>query len=250
MQADERADVAALFAAVAGIGPFFAVAAGREPAGGGWVPVRALGGEPSHDDPLTTRVRLVGEGLGTDARVAASTVFQGLAAQLVAPLFAVVAIEGALPSGESGPGGLADVLHWRAGGAGPWLWWAGERPAVVPADAAALRALLDGLLAPLVAAVRARASVSERVLWSDAASAVASARRLVAAARPAGAVRATAVAEQLLAAAPLAGAAALRTPEPPDLRWTFRRRSCCLYYRVPGGGLCDDCVLRDRRPRR
>ena len=29
-----------------------------------------------------------------------------------------------------------------------------------------------------------------------------------------------------------------------DRLWTFRRRSCCLYYRVPGsGGLCDDCVL-------
>ncbi|MFD2121439.1 (2Fe-2S)-binding protein [Streptomyces cirratus] len=26
----------------------------------------------------------------------------------------------------------------------------------------------------------------------------------------------------------------------------FTRRSCCLYYRVPGGGLCGDCVLRTR----
>jgi|GEM_PF-1837329 hypothetical protein len=24
----------------------------------------------------------------------------------------------------------------------------------------------------------------------------------------------------------------------------FRRRSCCLYYRLPGGGLCGDCCLR------
>jgi iron complex transport system ATP-binding protein len=23
----------------------------------------------------------------------------------------------------------------------------------------------------------------------------------------------------------------------------YRRTSCCLYYRVPGGGLCGDCVL-------
>ncbi|MFI1618174.1 (2Fe-2S)-binding protein [Streptomyces lydicus] len=27
----------------------------------------------------------------------------------------------------------------------------------------------------------------------------------------------------------------------------FARRSCCLYYRVPGGGLCADCVLRRAR---
>ncbi|MGW5694872.1 (2Fe-2S)-binding protein, partial [Streptomyces asiaticus] len=25
----------------------------------------------------------------------------------------------------------------------------------------------------------------------------------------------------------------------------YRRRTCCLYYRVPGGGLCGDCVLRE-----
>lgn len=23
----------------------------------------------------------------------------------------------------------------------------------------------------------------------------------------------------------------------------FRRRSCCLYYRVPGGGICGDCCF-------
>jgi hypothetical protein len=27
----------------------------------------------------------------------------------------------------------------------------------------------------------------------------------------------------------------------------FRRRSCCLYYRIPGGGRCGDCAL-DRAP--
>ncbi|MGW0334914.1 (2Fe-2S)-binding protein, partial [Streptomyces sp. NPDC003011] len=28
----------------------------------------------------------------------------------------------------------------------------------------------------------------------------------------------------------------------------FRRRSCCLYYRVPGGGVCGDCCFpRDPR---
>ncbi|KAA1425436.1 (2Fe-2S)-binding protein [Mumia zhuanghuii] len=27
------------------------------------------------------------------------------------------------------------------------------------------------------------------------------------------------------------------------VRGRFVRRSCCLYYRVPGGGYCGDCVL-------
>jgi hypothetical protein len=26
-------------------------------------------------------------------------------------------------------------------------------------------------------------------------------------------------------------------------RLAFRRRSCCLYYRLPGGGYCGDCPL-------
>ena len=30
----------------------------------------------------------------------------------------------------------------------------------------------------------------------------------------------------------------------------FTRRTCCLYYRLPGGGLCGDCVLHQRRAAR
>lgn len=33
-----------------------------------------------------------------------------------------------------------------------------------------------------------------------------------------------------------------------DGRAEFVRRSCCLYYRVPGGGLCGDCPLDRRKP--
>jgi hypothetical protein len=44
----------------------------------------------------------------------------------------------------------------------------------------------------------------------------------------------------------LAGTGELRPPRPPDRDWSFRRRSCCLYYRVPGGELCGDCVLSHR----
>jgi ferric iron reductase protein FhuF len=91
--------------------------------------------------------------------------------------------------------------------------------------------------------------VSPKVLWGDAASAVATARRLVAAARPGSAARASTLAERLLTGPPLAVTAALRAPEPPDVGWTFRRRSCCLYYRVPGGDVCGDCVLLDRARR-
>lgn len=262
--------MAALLADIARIGPFFAVATGPAPSGGGWVALRALAAPPGADplhvlappprsaqaDPLHARIAAVRAALGTDERVAASTAFQGLAAQVISPLFAAVAVHGVVPVPPAGPApatgdreadaGLARALHWRPGGAGPWLWWAAPDGSARPCADAALADLLTTLLTPLVTAVRAGASVSPRVLWGDAASAVAAARRLVTAARPDSAARATALAERLLAAPPLAVTTALRAPEPPDVAWTFRRRSCCLYYRVPGGGLCGDCVLHDR----
>jgi hypothetical protein len=227
--------VAALFADVAAVGPFFTVGTGRPP-GQGWVPLVALG-DP--DGPLAERIAAVGVSLGATGRVSASIAFQGLAAQVIAPLFASVAVHGVLPADD-----VASALHWRPGGAGPWLWWAaGDRVVVCP-DPAALGTLLTALLAPVVTAVRARVAVAERVLWGNVASSVASARQLVAAGRPDTAPRAGAVARQLLTAAPLVATTTLREPEPPDAGWTFHRRSCCLYYRVPGGGICGDCVLR------
>jgi ferric iron reductase protein FhuF len=79
------------------------------------------------------------------------------------------------------------------------------------------------------------------------ASTLAGAKRMLSVDRPAAAGRATELAERLLAVDPLAGTGRLLRPVPPDRHWSFRRRSCCLYYRVPGGGLCGDCVLLDRR---
>ena len=253
-------DAAALFADLAGIGPFFAVGTG-EPPGRGWVPVGALG-DPR--GPLTDRIDAVGVALGTgyqkivtggpgetvrsssrrrspsSVRVAASIAFQGVAAQVVAPLFAAAAVHGALPDGP-----VAASLLWRPGGDGPWLWWRdGPGPVVACPGGGRLGELVTALLSPVVAAVRARVAVAERVLWGNVASSVASARRLVAAARPDAAVRSAAVARLLLTAAPLAATTILRDPAPPDVGWTFHRRSCCLYYRVPDGGTCGDCVLR------
>jgi hypothetical protein len=245
-------DVRALLADVAGIGPFFAVDTGRVAPGEGWVSVGALA-DPG--DPLADRISAVGAALGTDGRVAASIAFQGFAAQVVAPLFAAVAVHGVLPEASAPPGRPGDgaavfaaTLHWRPGGAGPWLWWPGDAGRVVPCpEPSGLRTLLTEVLAPVVVAVRARVPVAERVLWGNVASAVASARQLVAAGRPDAAPRAAEVARHLLTTPPLAATATLRAPDAPDVGWSFRRRSCCLFHRVPGGGLCGDCVLRGPR---
>lgn len=94
---------------------------------------------------------------------------------------------------------------------------------------------------PLAEAVHRDGPLSDRLLWGNAGSALSGAlRQLVARARshrrPDVAARARALVAELF--------------DHPDLRDTgaphdvaFRRRSCCLYYRTPAGGLCGDCVF-------
>jgi len=75
------------------------------------------------------------------------------------------------------------------------------------------------------------------LLWGNAASALVGAVRQLG---PHGAgARARALAAELLAHPLLEGALDPRT---------LRRRSCCLYYRLPGGGVCGDCCFT-RAPR-
>ncbi len=223
-------DVRAALGDVASFGEFFVVATGpSESADPSWRPLRELYTDPR---PLQDRIAHVGRVLGADQRVAASIAFQGLAARVLSAPFAAVARHGVLPDLT------ADALYWRPCATGPWPLWCADPASRDPADLAGL--LIDEHLGPLVGAVRAQVSVSERVLWGSVASSVASAKRLV------GTERATAVAERLLTTGPLVGTGELLPPAGPDRDWSFRRRSCCLYYRVPGGGLCGDCVLLDR----
>jgi FhuF 2Fe-2S C-terminal domain len=224
-----------VLADVARLGPFFTV--GTDPAQGAdpsWRPLRDIWNDPQ---PLRDRIAHVRRVLDSDDRVAASITFQGLAALVLSVPLASVVLHGVLPDLT------ADRLHWRPSAGGPWPLWSADPPL---RDPGALAAQLEENLAPLVGAVRAQVSISERLLWGNVASSVAAGKRLIGVERPAAAARAAEVAEGLLNAGRLAGAGELRPPEPPDLAWTFRRRSCCLYYRVRDGGLCGDCVLLGR----
>ena len=233
---------------VAEIGPFFAASANpAEVVDDSWRPLRELYTDP---DPLAARIRQVGEVLGgTEPRVAASIAYQGLAARLVSPLLAVAAVHGLVPPWSP------DSLHWRPAVTGPLPLWESGGPGTAggpepahrpePAELPALVAevLVQPHLEALADAVLAAVSVSRRTLRGNAASAVVAAGAMVARARPAAAGRAERLVAGLLAAGPLVGAGTLTG------RWAFRRKSCCLYYRVPGGGLCGDCVLTDRPAR-
>jgi hypothetical protein len=238
---DRGVDVRDVLRDVARLGPFFAVGtdptAGADPA---WHPLTHLYSDPL---PLRDRIAHVRRVLASDDRVAASVTFQGLAARVLSAPFAAAVLHGVVPRLT------AAELHFQVSAAAPWPLWCRAPSAAATPDAAAAAAalaelLVDEHLGPLVAAVRAQVPVSEQVLWGNAASSIASGKRLVVADRPAAAARAAEVAAGLLASGPLADRGELLAPQEPDRVWSFRRHSCCLYYRARDGGLCGDCVLQ------
>jgi iron complex transport system ATP-binding protein len=85
-------------------------------------------------------------------------------------------------------------------------------------------------------------------LWGNAASALGGTVRALARERPEHAADALALGNLLLGLGDLRGTGVFTEPAPGRL--FFTRASCCLYYRIPGGGKCGDCVLLDPDTRR
>ncbi|KPM57019.1 hypothetical protein ACG83_04230 [Frankia sp. R43] len=128
--------------------------------------------------------------------------------------------------------------------------------------------IVERNLRPYFAAVRAETGLALGLLWGNAASALVGATGMLirflrtqpnkastapataTAARPARAcAEATAagigrLTARLLATPPLAGTTVHSlTPDGQLVVPSVVRRSCCLFYRVPGGGTCGDCPL-------
>ncbi|MFD0022968.1 (2Fe-2S)-binding protein [Streptomyces sp. NPDC058382] len=214
-------------------GVFFALGAPPPPDGGSRTLACLYAGENA---PLTSRIDTVAERLGTpERRVAASVAHLGLAARLWSTALGPAALSGRFPDLR------ASSLHWNPGRQAPDDLWTASAESL-PGSAARIRDVVQhGHLEPLAEAVRRDTAVSARLLRGNAGSALAGAvRQLIGWARTAGrpdvAARTRALASELF--------------DHPGLRDTgfphgpgFRRRTCCLYYRVPGGGLCGDCVF-------
>jgi len=98
--------------------------------------------------------------------------------------------------------------------------------------------LLNDPIEPLTRAVAACTTTPSRVLWGNVASAVNSAANLIARHRPSRGPEALAFAQLILSDGRLRTEPAVPGPR-------FRRRSCCLIYRVSGDrtAVCGDCVL-------
>jgi ferric iron reductase protein FhuF len=173
-----------------------------------------------------------------EPRVAASLAVLGYAARLVGPTLAVLLRDGVLL--DAAP----DRVHYEYDPALGFRLslpdprgWHGE-PAVLRD---AWRAtVLDGHLAPLIDAVRAAVHVAAGLLWGNVASGLTGALRALADAGAVPLARCHDTGLALLDHGPLRGSGRLTIHSG---RLAFRRRSCCLYYRLPGGGTCADCCL-------
>ncbi|MDX6245678.1 MAG: hypothetical protein QOE76_3401 [Frankiales bacterium] len=219
--------------ALAALGPWFAV--GQPEPDGDWQPLAAL---LTSDGPLADRVDAVRAALGGDrvpVRVAASVAQLGLVARLVAPAFGAALLDRRVPA--------LDQAWWQPGVGGPMPLALSDGALAGAAHEDLAQAftvrVLEGPVRDLVE-LTAAMSVSRRVLWGNVASALNGAVTMLGRARPDLAADAGGLAGTLL--------------DRPVLRGTatglvgvdFRRRSCCLLYRLAPAGarsLCGDCVI-------
>ncbi|MGI5341326.1 (2Fe-2S)-binding protein [Streptomyces sp. CA-181903] len=225
---------------LASVGPFFALRTDDDelggPGPGGYLP---LG-----EEAVRLRVETVGRRLGTgEGRVAASVAFQGIAGRLLSVALGAAVLLGRVPD----LGG--DGLRWHPLLTAPddlWLPDVPFLPSGTDPVAGIVATVVEGRLAPLHDLFRDVVPVSSRVLRGNVASALGGALRVLHAwcverGRDEEAARAVGYAEALLEHPLPAGTGRLTaTAAGPE----FVRSTCCLYYRVPSGGMCGDCVLR------
>jgi len=231
-------DAASLLREISATGPYFEVTTTLD--GAGWRPL----GELFDSDVMRARVaeiqRTLAERTGNrpdeiDRRASASTHFLAVASRLLSPALAGLA--------TLGVGLDPDPEHvwWQPveGGPIPFAWTAAAAVAAdSPGHAADLlaRGVLTRIVRPFAAACASTFRLSEQVLHGNTASALNGAAIMLRRGGRPLVIEPTAIVAKLIDGGALSGAA--------DYTATgFVRRNCCLFYRVPGGGLCGDCVL-------
>ncbi|OIJ99613.1 (2Fe-2S)-binding protein [Streptomyces colonosanans] len=204
--------------------------------------VSALGGffvlpeEAASPTPLAEgfahRAREVSRRYATkEARIGVSLVHLGLSARLWSPLLACTVLHGIVPdlSGVEWADDSSSVRLRRP---------VGRRVEQLPCVVDAVYEQVASLLAEVESTLDVR--IAPRLLDGNVASALAGSAAVLLRARPGTRAALTRLTTELLGTGRLVGTGRITGP---DL--TFRRRSCCLYYRVPGGGKCGDCCLAD-----
>ncbi|WP_017607720.1 (2Fe-2S)-binding protein [Nocardiopsis xinjiangensis] len=221
-----------------------ACAPGRRRLDGAGLGVAVVAGEVER-----TRARLaLLSGTGVERvewRVAASLLHQGLASRVLSPVVAAALCHGV--------GIEAHRLHWdpeRTGGSIALATDQG-RAVRVPEGSRVLggaadwvgRTVLDpeqGVLGRVEAALAGAGRVSPRLLRGNAASALVGAVGALGAGMPGWGRAGRELAGELLARPGLELSGSCTGPAGQE---RFVRTTCCLYYRLGGGGLCGDCAL-------
>jgi ferric iron reductase protein FhuF len=229
------------------LGPYFAVELSAD--GPHWLALSALVDDPPRlrERVATTRQLLADRcGLAPEAideRATASIYFLGLAARLVSPAF------GAAPMTSTVPVIALGDVHWQPVDGGPIPLAVTSRYTREASSTEELADLLyQGVVSmtvvPVALAVQRVFRLSPQVVWGNVASAIAGAAKMVGAARPDLAQESLRLAECLLKKGQLTGRGHnVRSADPTHQGHQFVRNNCCLFYRIPGGGLCADCVL-------
>ncbi|MEV1115736.1 (2Fe-2S)-binding protein [Actinosynnema sp. NPDC049800] len=215
----EFARVLATLRQIRGLSPFFALDVGRPD--DSWHDGAALSHGPALPDALD---RISARYRTGERRVAASLFFLGYTARLLSPVVAARAVGGDVP----------DIRPAN-------LWWryTPEGLQVRLKDPVTGVGVAESL-EPVVEAVHAVTPVARGLLWGNAGSSMAGALRTISRSG----VDCDALAAELFADPPLKDTGEF-IPFPGEI--AFRRRSCCLYYRLDGGGTCGDCPLPARR---
>ncbi len=187
---------------------------------------------------LSSMIDAVGAVTGArERRVACSLMVMGYTTRLISPALGVLLSHGILLAADP-----ANVRVSYAPGAGMRLALA--RPAGWTADDDTLHTrgvdLLHDHVAALLRAARQVTPVAMGLLWGNAASSALGALRSLALSGVPGDGRCAAFAARLLGHGDFAGTGTLTVRDGVPV---FRRRSCCLYYRLPQGGFCGDCPL-------
>ena len=210
-------DISAELAEISTYGGFFALTVGGNPTG--WHPVTQSYADGFGD--------LVGRYRTGERRIGASLVHLGHAARLWSPVLAGVLAHGVLPD-------LTDLQ--RADDSAHLRLPAAVGDPVEPSPELVYRVVVTDHMARFAAGLSV--NLATGLLAGNLASALTGTARMLLAARPDLREQITQLTIALLGTGDLAGTGVLTSR---DLG--FRRHSCCLYYRLPGGGKCGDCGI-------
>jgi hypothetical protein len=219
-------DISTELAEISSYKGFFTLTVGGDAAG--WHPVKQSYAD-GYADLIDTTARRYHT---SDLRIGASLVHLGHATRLWSPVLACALGHGVVPD-------LNDLQRADDGAQLRIPEPVGEAVGCPSADLL-YHIVVQKHMEPLATGLRVK--LAPALLAGNIASALVGASRALLTARPDLRGRIVAITNSLLDTGMLAGSGVITGPQ-----LGFRRRSCCLFYRVPGRSVCGDCVFRRAR---